>query len=205
MKNKIRFVRFSSLISIFLLGASLLTAGPEVGKPAPAFEVKGAKGEVRKLEDFKGKYVVLEWLNHGCPWVKKHYNSKNMQNLQKKYTDDGVIWLSVVSSKPGTQGHMTVEEALATYNDKGVVATDILLDETGAMGKSYDARTTPEIFIINPEGILIYKGAIDSDNSQKAENLKDATNYVETTFEAVKAGKEVEISETKSYGCSVKY
>ncbi len=205
MKNKVRFIRFTSLVSLFVLGASLLAASPEIGKPAPAFSVKGAKGEVHKLEDFKGKYVVLEWLNHGCPWVKKQYNSKNIQNLQKKYTDEGVIWLSVVSSKPKAQGHMTAEQALATYESKGVAATDILLDESGEMGKSYEARTTPEIFIINPEGILIYKGAIDSDDSQKEENLKKATNYVETTFAAVKAGKEVEVSETKSYGCSVKY
>ncbi len=205
MKNPTRLFRFSAFVASLLMGASLLGASPEIGKPAPAFSVQGAKGKVHNLEEYKGKYVVLEWLNHDCPWVKKHYNSKNMQNLQKKYTDAGVIWLSVISSKPGKQGHLTAEAAVATYDSKGVAATDILLDEKSEVGVSYAARTTPEIFIINPEGVLIYKGAIDSDDSQSVDAIAKATNYVVATLDAAKAGKPVEVSETRPYGCSVKY
>ena len=180
-------------------------AAPVVGKAAPAFSGTDSKGQTYSLDQLKGKYVVLEWLNHGCPYVKKHYNSKNMQNLQKQWTDEGVVWLSVVSSAKGKQGHQSANETNATAKQKGSHASAILLDQDGTIGRAYGARTTPQMFVINPKGVLIYAGAIDDKPSTNKSDVPGATNYVSAALTAAMAGKDVDVTTTKPYGCSVKY
>ncbi|MEM9731250.1 MAG: thioredoxin family protein [Myxococcota bacterium] len=185
--------------------ASLAKAAPVVGQAAPGFTAKDSNGETHTLEQFKGKYVVLEWLNHGCPYVKKHYNSKNMQQLQKQWTDKGVVWLSVVSSAKGKQGYQTPDETNATKQEKGSQASAILLDPEGDLGRLYAARTTPQMFVIDPRGVLIYAGAIDDKASTNVRDVPGATNYVSAALDAALAGKKVEVTTTRPYGCSVKY
>ena len=180
-------------------------AAPVVGKAAPAFTGKDSKGETYALDQLKGKYVVLEWLNHGCPYVKKHYSSQNMQSLQKEWTDKGVVWLSVVSSAKGKQGYQSATETNTTAKQKGSHATAILLDEDGTMGRAYGARTTPQMFVIDPKGELIYAGAIDDKPSTKRSDVPGAKNYVSAALTAAMSGKDVDVTTTKPYGCSVKY
>lgn len=177
----------------------------ETGKAAPDFTAKASNGKTVKLSDYKGKTVVLEWLNYGCPFVKKHYESKNMQNLQKKYTGDGVVWLSVISSAPGKQGHADAKQAEADKTTHGSNATAILLDEKGEVGKAYGALTTPHMYVIDKSGKLVYQGAIDDKASTELADVKTATNYVSAALDATKAGKPVAVSQTKAYGCGVKY
>lgn len=177
----------------------------ETGKAAPGFAVKASNGKTVKLSDYQGKTVVLEWLNYGCPFVKKHYESKNMQGLQKKYTGDGVVWLSVISSAPGKQGHGDAKQAEADKAAHGSHATAILLDEKGEMGKAYGALTTPHMYVIDKSGKLVYQGAIDDKASTELADVKTATNYVSAALDATKAGKPVAVSQTKAYGCGVKY
>jgi peroxiredoxin len=193
-----------SLLAL-LAAAAFAHAAPEIGKPAPEFTLKDETGAARSLADYKGKTVVLEWFNYGCPFVVKHYASQAMQDLQKAATDDGVVWLSIVSSAPGKQGSLTTDEAAAKKTELGMSSTAILLDADGKVGHLYEARTTPEMFVINGEGTLVYKGAIDDKPSPSPVTLKGATSYVKNALAAVKAGKPVEPAETKSYGCSVKY
>ena len=180
-------------------------AAPVVGQAAPAFTAKDSKGETYSLEQLKGKYVVLEWLNHGCPYVKKHYDSKNMQQLQKQWTDKGVVWLSVVSSAKGKQGYQTANDTNATAKQKGSQATAILLDPDGTLGKLYAARTTPQMFVIDPQGVLLYAGAIDDKPSTNVKDVPGAKNYVSAALDAALAGQKVEVTTTRPYGCSVKY
>jgi peroxiredoxin len=162
-------------------------------------------GKQHKLSDLRGKFVVLEWLNHGCPFVKKQYESKNMQNMQKQHTERGVVWLSIVSSAPGKQGHSSPEEANQTAKEMGAAPTAILFDSDGTVGKSYSARTTPRMFIISPEGNLIYNGAIDDIRSTYTEDVQKAKNYVAAALDEAMSGKPVSISTSQPYGCSVKY
>jgi peroxiredoxin len=175
------------------------------GKPAPAFEVKDAKGKAQKLADYKGKWLVLEWTNKDCPYVKKHYGSGNMQKLQKAYTDKGVAWLSVISSAPGKQGNLKPEEALKVASENKSAASAILLDETGTMGKAYGAKTTPHMFVINPEGNVVYAGGIDDNDSSNPAVIAKSKNYVSAALDAGMAGKPVETASAKSYGCAIKY
>lgn len=189
-----------------LLALSLsVLAGVEPGEPAPEFSLTDSKGATRKLSDFRGKLVVLEWLNHECPFVKKHYEGENMQNLQKEYTGKGIIWLSIISSAPGKQGHRTGPQADADTKDKNAVPTAVLLDHAGEVGKQYGAKTTPEIFIIDREGRVIYAGAIDSVKSTDPKDLAKAESYVRLALEAALAGQPVSTPQTEPYGCSVKY
>lgn len=180
-------------------------AGVEIGKPAPPFTLPSADGTEVSLEGQRGKFVVLEWLNHGCPYVRKHYDSDNMQRLQQKFTERGVVWLSIISSAPGKQGHSTPEQALADAKAKGAKPTAVLLDESGTVGRTYGAATTPHMFVIDPTGALVYMGAIDDQPSFAAESLSGAKNYVEMALEEVMAGKILSLPATKPYGCSVKY
>jgi peroxiredoxin len=177
----------------------------ETGKAAPDFSAKASSGKTVKLSDYKGKTVVLEWLNYGCPFVGKHYQSKNMQGLQKKYTDEGVVWLSVISSAPGKQGHSDAKQAEADRASHGSAATAILLDEKGEVGRLYGAMATPHMYVIDTSGKLVYQGAIDDKPSTDLADVKTATNYVSAALEATKAGKPVAVTQTKAYGCSVKY
>ncbi len=189
-----------------VLAPTLAWAEAVPGKPAPAFEVKDAAGKTQKLSDYKGKWLVLEWFNKDCPYVKKHYEkSTNMQDLQKKYTAQGITWLTVISSVKGKQGHMTPAAATKYFKDKKSATAAILLDETGAMGKAYDAKVTPHMYIINPEGNVVYAGAIDSNDSSSADVIPKSKNYVAEALEASLAGKSVATTSTKPYGCSVKY
>ena len=177
-------------------------AAVKVGEAAPGFEAAGADGEPVKLGDLKGQYVVLEWTNEGCPFVQKHYQG-NMQGLQKTYAEKGVQWLTVFSSKPGAQGHVDATGAKKFKADYDAHSTALVLDEAGTVGRLYEARTTPHMYVVDKEGTLRYSGAIDDD--PRGEKKGEATNYITTTLEALKAGKEVETTQTKPYGCSVKY
>jgi len=190
-----------------VFAATIITAlaAPQVGQPAPEFTLTDSNGKSHKLSDFKGKLVVLEWLNHGCPFVVKHYGSGNMQKLQKEYTGKDVVWLSIVSSAPGKQGHMSAEETNKAKEEKGSAATAILLDEDGTVGKLYNAKVTPELYIVDREGTLIYAGAIDSVKSTDAADIEGATNYVKKALDEALEGKPVSEATTTAYGCSVKY
>ena len=185
--------------------AASFAAEPEVGEPAPAFTLKDTSGKTHSLSDYKGKFVVLEWFNEGCPFVKKHYTSGNMQKLQKEYTGKDVVWLSINSSAEGEQGHVTPETAPKTISDWKMDATKILLDHDGKVGKTYGAKTTPHMFVIDKEGKLVYQGAIDSKPTPNTADVNDAENYVKVALDNSMAGKPVENSSTKPYGCSVKY
>jgi peroxiredoxin len=194
-----------TLLLALLATATFAHAAPEIGKAAPAFTLKDETGAERSLADYKGKTVVLEWFNYGCPFVKKHYEPQAMQKLQKAATDDGVVWLSIVSSAPGKQGALTPEEAVAKKKELGMASTAILLDADGKVGKLYEARTTPEMYIINAEGNLVYMGAIDDKPTPDPASLASATPLVKNALAALKAGQPISPAQTKSYGCSVKY
>lgn len=185
--------------------AAVAAANAEVGKTAPAFTLNDWDGKPRKLSDFKGKIVVLEWFNHGCPFVKKHYDSKNMQNLQKKYTGKKVVWLSICSSAEGKQGCDTGAGHKKTFTEKGAAPTAVLLDTDGTVGHLYGAKATPHMFVIDGKGILVYAGAIDDNNSADPEATKTAKNYVAAAIDETLAKKPVSTNSTKAYGCSVKY
>ncbi|HMO03035.1 MAG TPA: thioredoxin family protein [Kiritimatiellia bacterium] len=176
-----------------------------IGAAAPEFTLTDTKGVSHNLSDFKGKFVVLEWVNHGCPFVVKHYSGGNMQGLQKEFTDKGVVWLSVCSSAEGKQGYMSNDEWNAAIAEKGIASTATLIDEDGTVGKLYNAKVTPHMYIINPEGNLIYQGAIDDKKSTDAEDIATSENYVRSALNAALAGEPVATSVTQPYGCSVKY
>src|SRR5688572_18481143 len=178
---------------------------PAVGSPAPAFTLTDTRGKQHNLADFKGKHVVLEWVNFGCPFVKKHYGSGNMQATQKKAVDKGAVWLSVCSSAEGKQGHMAAADWNEEIADRKMASTAVLIDESGAVGKTYGAKTTPHMYIINPDGVLIYKGAIDDKPSTNKDDIPGARNYVLAALDESMAGKPVSTASTQSYGCSVKY
>lgn len=178
---------------------------PAVGSPAPALTLTDTKGKQHNLADYKGKHVVLEWVNLGCPFVKKHYESGNMQATQKKAVEKGVVWLSVCSSAEGKQGHMDADDWNEEIADRKLSSTAVLLDESGAVGKTYGAKTTPHMYIVNPAGVLIYKGAIDDKPSTNKDDIPVAKNYVLAALDESLAGKPVSTASTQSYGCSVKY
>jgi peroxiredoxin len=180
-------------------------AAVEVGKPAPEFTVTGSDGKTHSLAEYKGKYVVLEWLNHGCPYVKKHYETKNMQALQKEMADKGVVWLSVISSAPGQQGYADAATANEQAKASDAHPAAILLDEKGTVGHAYEAKTTPHMFVIGPDGTLIYKGAIDDQPTFDKETIAGAKNYVRQAVSEATSGKPVSEPVTTAYGCSVKY
>jgi peroxiredoxin len=204
--NKLILLGIAPLLAVTLnLLLPLSSQAAEVGKPAPAFTLKDTKGTSHNLADFKGKTVVLEWINHDCPFVVKHYSGGNIQSLQKEYTGKGVVWLSIASSAPGKQGHLSPEAWNKITAEKGASPTAVLLDEDGKVGKLYNAKTTPQIAIINAEGLLVYAGAIDSIKSTNAADVAKATNYVKAALDEVLAGKPVSTASTEPYGCSVKY
>lgn len=177
----------------------------KVGDTAPNFTLMGADGKEHSLADFKGKYVVLEWVNFDCPFVKKHYGTNNMQSLQKQFTDNGGVWLSICSSAPGKQGFFEGETLQKRIKKENSNATAYLIDASGTVGKTYNAKTTPHMFVINPKGMLVYAGAIDDKPTFKHEDVKGAHNYVMQAVSALMEGKEIKTPSTPSYGCSVKY
>lgn len=179
-------------------------AAPAAGQAAPAFTLVDAEGKQRSLADFRGKTVVLEWTNEGCPYVKKHYTGA-MQALQREATADGVVWLTIISSAPGTQGHVEGDAARQWKTRTNGAATHLLLDPTGEVGKRYGAKTTPDMRVINAEGQLVYVGGIDDRPTNKPEDLEGANNFVRAALADVKAGRAVRTPFAAPYGCSVKY
>jgi peroxiredoxin len=174
-------------------------------KAAPDFNLIDSTGKMHKLSDYKGKIVVLEWINFECPFVKKHYSTNNMQSLQKEYTDKGVVWLSICSSAVGKQGHNTPDDLKILLKRHQFAGSAYLIDADGQVGKLYGAKTTPDMFVINKDGNIVYTGAIDSIKSTEGADVAKADNYVKDALDEILAGKEVTKAVTVPYGCSVKY
>lgn len=191
---------------VFCVGLALTVArAARVGERAPDFTATDSNGQTHKLSEYAGKYVVLEWTNRGCPYTHKHYSSGNMQNLQREWTAKGVIWLTVASSAPGEQGYVTSDQENAYLKQANAAPTAALLDPSGALGHLYNAKTTPDMYVINPQGILIYEGAIDDRPSSDPSDIRGAKNYVSLALSEAMAGKPVSVATSQSYGCSVKY
>lgn len=180
-------------------------AAPNIGQPAPAFTAKDGDGKTRSLSEFKGKTVVLEWTNAGCPYVQKHYKSGNMQGLQKDASKDGVVWLTLISSAPGKQGYVSPTEAKAWKSSTGAGSTALLLDPAGQVGHAYEAKTTPHMYIVDKAGKLAYMGGIDDKPSADPATLNGARNYVSAALSDIEAGRPVATAVSKPYGCSIKY
>ncbi len=197
--------------SLALALAAMLAAGcisayaARVGQQAPGFTGADSNGKSHTLSQFKGKYVVLEWHNHDCPYTMKHYESGNMQALQKAWTAKGVVWFTVISSAPGKQGYVTAAQENAYMKKMGADPTAAILDPTGAIGRLYDAKTTPQMYIIDPTGKLIYDGAIDDHPTTDISDIKSSKNYVSSALTQAMSGHPVETAYTRPYGCSVKY
>lgn len=201
---RIKFI-FVGIFTMLTLTAGAAWAQVVSNQAAPDFTLTDTNGQKHSLLDYKGKFVVLEWFNPDCPFVKKHYNSGNMPKLQKNYTAKGVVWLSINSSAPGKQGSYTPQGFNKFMADKGGAPTAVLLDTAGKVGHLYGAQTTPGLFVIDPKGALIYQGAIDDIPSTDTADVKTAKNYVSAALDAAMNGKPVAVPATKSYGCSVKY
>jgi len=187
------------------IDAVAAAAAAKVGEPAPPFTLVDSTGQTRSLADFTGKTVVLEWTNHGCPFVKKHYGAENMQAQQRAATADGVVWLTINSSAPGQQGHVDGAGAERVRSDAKAAQTAYLLDPQGTTGRAYGAITTPHMYVIDPDGVLRYAGAIDSIPSADPADIAKATQYVPQALAELAAGKPVSVAVTRPYGCSVKY
>jgi peroxiredoxin len=201
MKTKL----LTTLLTLAASAALLAADSPAVGTTAPDFSLTDSKGKTQTVSQYKGKYVVLEWFNPECPFVKKHYGSGNMQKLQEEFTGKGVVWLSIDSSAPGLEGHLTAEQANAKMTEWKTKQTAFVLDPDGKAGRAYAAKNTPHMFVINPEGKIIYEGAIDSKATPNPSDIASSTNYVKVALEESLAGKTVSNANTKPYGCSVKY
>ena len=194
-----------SLVALFMGPAESAEIKARPGAPAPAFTAHDIRGQIVSLADYRGKTVILEWTNDGCPFVGKHYNSGNMQALQRRFTQAGDIWLTIASSALGEEGHVSPDEARADIARWKAAPSDFLLDPDGIVGHLYDARATPHMVVIDPAGVLVYMGAIDDKPSVDPVDVKTAKNYVVAAREELAAGKPVAISATRAYGCSVKY
>ena len=201
MKTKLLLITLTTLCG----GALSAAEAPGVGAPAPAFSLPDSHGQTESLGKYKGKYVVLEWFNPGCPFVQKHYKSENMQALQKEFTGKGVVWLTIDSSAPGEQGNLSPDEANKQMSDWKMKSTALLLDPEGKVGHEYAATNTPHMFVIDPEGKLIYSGAIDSKPTTDLDDIKNANNYVKAALDEAMAGKPVATPTSRAYGCSIKY
>jgi hypothetical protein len=188
-----------------LLALPLFAQAATVGQPAPDFTLTDTRGKAVKLSDFKGKHVVLEWTNPGCPYVVKHYGSQNMQALQKESTAKGVVWLSVSSTAQGHYDYLTPAALDAKYSGWGSAATHMLMDDSGSAGRAYAARTTPHMYIVDAKGVLVYAGGIDDKRSANPEDVKTAKNFVSAALGESLAGKPVSTPTAAAYGCSVKY
>jgi peroxiredoxin len=196
-----------SLAAAVMFTALPLTAfaTPDVGKPAPAFSGTDSRGKTITLGDFRGKTVVLEWTNHDCPYVRKHYSADNMQTLQRDAAKDGIVWLQVISSAPGLEGHVAGDEAEALNAKRKAAPSGVVLDPKGTIGRQYAARHTPTMVVIDPKGTLAYYGAIDDDSNWHPDSIKGAKNHVRAALADLKAGRAVSVAKTRAYGCSVKY
>lgn len=193
------------LLSLALTLFALPAFAVAPGTTAPEFTGTDSNGAQHSLSEYRGKYVVLEWANKGCPYDQKHYLSGSMEAQQREWTAKGVIWLSIISSAPGAQGYVTPSEENSYIKTMHVASTAVLLDPTSTIARLYEAKTTPHIFVIDPTGKLIYQGAIDDKPTTDQEDLKGARNYLNETLTAAMAGKPVPVASTRPYGCSVKY
>ncbi len=194
-----------SVLTILLAVGTVSAKELKPGKKVPTFSLTDSHGKIHHLTDYKGKYVVLEWVNYDCPFVKKHYNSGNMQKLQKAYTEKDVVWLSICSSAEGKQGHFEPDEINRRAVDHDASFSAYLIDADGKVGRWYGARTTPHMYIIDPEGKLVYAGGIDDIKSTNVADIPEANNYVAAALDAVLAGERIATPTSKPYGCSVKY
>lgn len=190
-------------ITFALIAALGLSAGAQ--SAAPAFELPDVNGTTHTLDQYDGKIVVLEWTNYDCPFVRKFYGTETMQAMQKKYTGEGVVWLSICSSAPGKQGNLSAEEWERRIKETGSHATAVLLDESGKAGRTYGASNTPHIFVIGADGTLVYQGSVDDQRTADPGTAGKGHNYLEEALDALIAGKPVPTAQTKPYGCSVKY
>jgi len=188
----------------FLMGANAVAA-PAVGQKAPDFVAVDTAGKQHRLSDFAGKFVVLEWTNPNCPFVRKHYGSGNMPATQKAATEKGVVWLAVNSTERAAGDYLKPVDLEAWMKEHSGAPTAVLMDEDGVLGRAYAARTTPHLYIIDPKGVLVYAGGIDSIASARAEDVKTATNYVNQALAEAFDGKPISAEATKPYGCSIKY
>ena len=198
-------IKKSVVMFLFLFSVIAFSQEAKLNEQAPNFKLMDSNGKEHSLSDFKDKIVVLEWINYECPFVKKHYDSKNMQTLQEKYTKQGLIWLTICSSAESKQGNFTNDEINRRSKKHGAKFTAYLVDSDGKVGKMYGAKTTPHMYIINEAGKLVYAGGIDDKASTDLEDNKDAKNYVSLALEELLAGKDVSVQSSKPYGCSVKY
>jgi hypothetical protein len=185
--------------------AALKATAVTTGHPAPDFTLTDLRGQPVKLSDYRGKYVVLEWVNPGCPFVQKHYNSGNMQGLQKESTSQGVVWLTIDSTNAAHENYQSPTQLSAWLKEKGAAPTAAMLDSDGKVARLYEAKATPNMYVIDPSGKLIYSGAIDDKRSTDLEDVKTAHNYVKAALADARAGRPVAKASTQAYGCSIKY
>ncbi|MCB1723138.1 MAG: redoxin domain-containing protein [Gammaproteobacteria bacterium] len=194
------------LLTLLLAGlAGPLCAAPQIGQAAPDFAGTDTAGQVQRLSDYHGRTVVLEWTNHDCPYVRKHYGSGTMQALQRDAVAQGVVWLSIISSAPGKQGHVSAAQADALTRDRDASPSAVVLDEQGEIGRLYGAKTTPHMFVVDADGVLRYMGGIDSISSADPADIATAQPYVRTVLAQLASGEPVQPAVTRPYGCSVKY
>ena len=202
---------FAGTAATLALGLTCVpgTANPaaqaRIGAPAPGFTLTDSTGKTVSLADFKGKTVVLEWTNHDCPYVRKHYGGNNMQALQKKWTAQGVVWLTLISSAPGTEGYVSAQEANKLTAERGAAPSDVLFDPKGDVGRAYGAQVTPHMYVIKGDGTLVYMGGIDDKPTARLADLKTAKNFVDAALSEMTQGKPVSVTTSRPYGCSIKY
>lgn len=199
------YVRWFGAGLLSLLFSAAAFAEPVINQPAPLFSADTAAGSKLNLADLRGKTVILEWTNHECPFVKKHYESGNIPNLQKQAAEQGIVWLQVISSAPGKQGHVDADTAKKLNAERSALPANTVFDPSGEIGKLYAATNTPQLFIIDPQGVLLYKGGIDSIPSADKADIAKAENYISSALKELAAGKPISQSSTKPYGCTVKY
>ncbi|HSJ62566.1 MAG TPA: redoxin domain-containing protein [Gemmatimonadaceae bacterium] len=201
--------RAFAMAAVLALGLTTVAAGvrpaPEIGKPAPAFTLPDSRGAKHSLAQYQGKWVVLEWLNYGCPYVQKHYRSGNIPGQQEKWRAKGVVWLAIASSAPGEQGHYEAAKMNVESQKKGSKASAVLLDPAGTVGRLYDAKVTPHMFVIDPKGTVVYMGGIDNVPTPRDRDLERATQLVDAALEEGMAGKAISTPTSRPYGCNVKY
>ncbi len=205
MKKLSRKYALAALVTTLLFSAAKVFAAPELGSEAPQFTATDTNGNEVSSADLIGKTVVLEWTNHGCPYVQKHYGSGNMQALQNEATNDDIVWLSIISSAEGKQGSVNAQEANALTVDRKAAPSHVVLDPDGVIGRAYDARTTPHMYIIDANGKLAYMGGIDDIPTADPADIESAQNYVRTALSEIKNGQAVSTPTSRPYGCSVKY
>jgi peroxiredoxin len=205
MKMNMKIIQWFAAGLLASSVASIASASAAIGQPAPSFRATDVAGKQVSLADFKGKYVVLEWNNPGCPFVQKHYDSGNMQTLQKRFGAENVAWLSINSTNEGSSEYMPAAKLQAWFKQQNAAPTAVLMDPTGAVGRAFGAKVTPHMFVIDPNGTLVYAGAIDDKRSTNVADVKTATNYVVAALTDAKSGKPVSKANSQAYGCTIKY